>query len=462
MEQLIESRISKSLLNSSNKEQKISPLKEPQFWIILGSILIVPTAVIFLIFNQTYFEQVKTLLTEIKLIQWMINLSLVYLFYKSIIFLFLIYHYIKYKPIKPVASNKLPSISIIVPAYNEGALVYETINSICKSEYPEDKIEIIAIDDGSKDDTWNWISKAKYDQDLNIETIQFAKNQGKRKALYEGIKRSKGEIIITIDSDSIIDKNTLINLVSPFVDNPKCGAVAGNVKVLNNNSKYIIPKMLNISFTFSFEFIRAAQSNIKKVFCTPGALSAYRKDNLINVLEEWLNQKFLGKISDIGEDRAMTNLILKQGYDVVFQSNAYVYTQTPESYKQLKKMYIRWERSNIRENLMMTQFAFFNYKGSHKLGLQILLIDQIIRIIVSIPFFLFLVYLLIMHPFFILVSSLIGVGIFSGFQSLFYGVKYNWKDSLWAISYGIFYAFSLVWITPYSIATAGKSGWLTR
>src|SRR5690606_11779363 len=90
------------------------------------------------------------------------------------------------------------------------------------------------------------------------------KNKGKREALYHGFKNGKGEVFVTVDSDSIVDENTLRNLVSPFVFNEKCGAVAGNVRVLNKE-KGMIPKMLNVSFTFSFEFVRSAQSVLGSV-----------------------------------------------------------------------------------------------------------------------------------------------------------------------------------------------------
>src|SRR5690606_6126378 len=107
---------------------------------------------------------------------------------------------------------------------------------------------------------------------------------------------------------------------------------------------------------------RSAQSMLGSVLCTPGALSAYRKEAVMACLPDWINQTFMGQPSDIGEDRAMTNMILKQGYHVQFQENAYVYTNIPKRYKNLYKMFIRWERSNVRENIMMSKFAFTDFR----------------------------------------------------------------------------------------------------
>jgi len=204
-----------------------------------------------------------------------------------------------------------------------------------------------------------------------LSIYQQPENKGKRHALYRGFNMGTGAVFVTVDSDSIVKPDTLRNLVSPFVVNKDCGAVAGNVKVLNN-SKALIPKMLNVSFVFSFEFVRSAESMFGSVLCTPGALAAYKRDAVFNCLPEWINQQFMGQASDIGEDRAMTNMILKQGYKVLFQRNAHVLTNVPETYKGLYKMFIRWGRSNVRENINMLQYVFKNFRKDSKFGTRLL------------------------------------------------------------------------------------------
>ena len=175
-------------------------------------------------------------------------------------------------------------------------------------------------------------------------------------------------MFVTVDSDSIVVVDTLRKMVSPFVKDKNCGAVAGNIRVLNTEDGFI-PKMLDVSFALSFEFIRAAQSKLNAVLCTPGALAAYRRDAVFACLEDWINQKFMGKPSDIGEDRAMTNMILKQGRNVLFQRDAYAYTNVPESYKGLYKMFIRWSRSKVRETLAMSKYAY-QFQKNRKLDLD--------------------------------------------------------------------------------------------
>jgi hyaluronan synthase len=388
-----------------------------------------------------------------------ITLSLVG--FRLMFFLYQVFLVLKYKAIPSVSDKLLPTCTVIVPAYNEGELVYHTLLSVADSLYPEEKLQLIAIDDGSKDDTWYWMQQAKVKLGNRLAIYQQPKNMGKRHALYRGFHLAIGEIFVTIDSDSIIVEDTLRNLVSPFVTNKNCGAVAGNVQVLNNQ-KSLIPKMLNVSFVFSFEFVRSAESSLGSVLCTPGALSAYRGDAVFDCLEDWMNQTFMGKPSDIGEDRAMTNMILKQGHEVLFQKNAIVLTNVPEKYKGLYRMFIRWGRSNVRENLMMAKYVFKKFRNESRVGPRLLFINQFFSIIMSYPTILFMVFFLLTFPVLFVTSALFSILILSSISVFFYAKRYNLKEAFWAYSYGILFAFGLFWIMPYSIATAGKSGWLTR
>lgn len=383
------------------------------------------------------------------------------LLYKALFFIYTLYCYFRYKSISSVSDGELPTCTVIVPAYNEGKQVYETLRSLANSDYPADKLELIAIDDGSKDDTWYWLQEAKKYLGDRVSIYQQPKNMGKRHALYRGFKQGSGEVFVTVDSDSIVVVDTLRKMVSPFVKDKNCGAVAGNIRVLNTEDGFI-PKMLDVSFALSFEFIRAAQSKLNSVLCTPGALAAYRRDAVFVCLEDWINQKFMGKPSDIGEDRAMTNMILKQGRNVLFQRDAYAYTNVPESYKGLYKMFIRWGRSNVRETLAMSKYVLTDFRKESKVGPRLLFISQALTLLLSYPFTLFMLYFILSHPILFLSSTLFGILVFSSFPALFYAKRYNWTKSFWAFAYSILYTFALFWITPYAIATASRSGWLTR
>ncbi|NOR26034.1 MAG: glycosyltransferase [Desulforhopalus sp.] len=366
----------------------------------------------------------------------------------------------RYRPIAAASDSDLPDLTVVVPAYNEGALVQQTLRSLATGDYPAEKLQLIAVDDGSKDDTWHYIEAACREFPDQIMAIRQLKNGGKRRALYEGFRRATGTVLVTVDSDSIVETDTLRNLVSPFVGDPDCGAVAGNVRVLNRDA--IIPHMIDVSFVFGFEFIRSAQSVLRTVLCTPGALAAYRKDLVMNVLDEWLNQKFLGREANIGEDRAITNLILRQGKSVLFQRNATVYTNVPVRYQDLCKMLIRWGRSNVRETIKMAGFVFGNFRDHHRISARLLLAMQCLWCAPSPVLFILMISLVVLFPLQFAIVSLGGGALWNTISALFYAHRYRSSDALWAYGYGVFHFCALAWIAPYSLLTARRSGWLTR
>lgn len=444
-----------------SKEKRKTNISSRDIALFIGSFLLMIGATYLVYIFQPEFEAIRlNKLSSIGGIALMALTTFLLLFQVGF-FVYILVLFFRYKPIESVSDEELPMITVIVPAYNEGKLVWSTLNSLVESDYPKEKMQLVAIDDGSVDDTWAWMQKAKAELGDRVSIYQQTHNQGKRQALYRGFNLATGDVFVTVDSDSIVEKDTLRNLVSPFVTNPECGAVAGNVRVLNNQ-KAIIPRMLNVSFVFSFEFIRSAQSKIGSVLCTPGALAGYRKEAVMACLDEWMNQTFMGHSTDIGEDRAMTNMILKQGYHVLFQRNAYVLTNIPENYKSLYKMFIRWERSNVRENIMMSRFVFKPFRSESKWGTRLLLINQCIRMVMSYPLLLMMLVFLLMHPILFVSSTLFSILIISSIPAFFYAKKYNFAESFWAYCYSIFYAFGLFWITPYSLATASRRGWLTR
>jgi hyaluronan synthase len=366
-----------------------------------------------------------------------------------------------YKPVPSCSDEELPACSIIVPAYNEGRQVLDTLKSLADSDYPHHKLQIISVDDGSVDDTWQWMCEAKRELGDRVKIIQLPKNRGKRHALYTGFSESRGEVLVTVDSDSVVKPETIRNLVSPFVRNHRVGAVAGNVRVLNLKEG-AIPRMLDVVFLFSFDFIRAGQSVIDTVICTPGALSAYRHSIVKTVLKEWLDQKFCGQPANIGEDRAMTNLILRNGFLVHYQQNAVVFTNVPTRFTNLCKMFLRWARSNLRESFVMGGFIFRRFRESSMLGARINMILQILTLTKSQILLLITIGCMFWHPFEFGLNVLVGSLLISTFSAGLYAYYFRSTDAIWAYAYSVFWFFALWWITPYAMLTPQRSGWLTR
>ncbi|OQA80862.1 MAG: Poly-beta-1,6-N-acetyl-D-glucosamine synthase [Lentisphaerae bacterium ADurb.Bin242] len=370
-----------------------------------------------------------------------------------------------YKPCPKQKPEDRPGCTVIVPAYNEGRHVAETLYSLLECDYPADKLEIIAINDGSKDDTWSWILEAARHSNGRIAPINLAKNGGKKHALYCGILAAKHEIIVTVDSDSIVEKDAIANLVAPFQD-PEVGGVAGNIRI-KNLREGALPVMMDIGFMFGFEIIRSAHSIIGSVMCTPGALSGYRRSTILPHLDEWLEQKFLGVPATIGEDRAISSIILRNGHKVLFQSNAIAYTCVPSDYPKFCKMLLRWTRSDIRENWVMFKYAFgsFELPDFCRIGLQINLMAQILNIMMPLFYFPSMIYFLVFYPqcFGGILYINIVMGLICGaIPALIYARRYSLTDSIWAFVFSIYNLFALSWINVYSIFTVRNSNWLTR
>lgn len=367
---------------------------------------------------------------------------------------------------RPLTENDLgiysewPSISVVMPSYNESEMIERAIDSIFMADYPKDRIEVIVIDDGSSDDTYEKLLKYKQKFNDSLKIIKFKNNLGKRKALYSGIKIAKGEIVVTVDSDSIIDKRALKNIVLPLILDSRVGAVAGRVGVLNEKEN-ILTRMLSVNYSLSFDFGRAYQSVYGGVTVCPGALTAYDKKKIKPILKDWANQVFLGKACTHGEDKHITNLILKNGYLTRYQSNALIYTRVPSNFIQLQKMYIRWTRSSLRESIIYLRYLLTDFRNKNRF---VYICDFILTNIIY-PFHMFLsailIYSIFSEPIFGLRQMIFFICI-SLLLSLHYLCSNRNINFIFGIPYNLMVLLCLWWIYPYCLLTMNEPSWLTR
>jgi hyaluronan synthase len=366
--------------------------------------------------------------------------------------------WIAYRPAAAATRESAPRLTVIIPAYNEGAMVLQSIESVAKADYPHDRLEILVVDDGSKDDTWSYISQAVERHPGLVTAIRHERNKGKREALALGFSRARGEVLVTIDSDSVIERGALLALAGPFRD-PKVGAVAGRVEVYNR-ANGIIPRMLHVRYMLSFDMLRAVESVYRNVYCCPGALTGLRAAGVRRVLDRWKNQQFLGSRCTFGEDRAMTNYLLDSGYDTLYQRTAVVRTLVPISYVKLCKMLLRWDRSYVREEIRFTRIVWkrpwptrimamfdrgvtnFRYPASYSsLGLLPIIVMQDPTI--TMP----------------MVATM---GAMSLFSVLYFLRSERSMSFLYGVLYTYYSAIALFWIFPYAVATVRSRKWMTR
>jgi hyaluronan synthase len=365
----------------------------------------------------------------------------------------------RYRPAALASPADAPSMTVVIPAYNEGAMVARTIDSVAQARYAPGRLEIFVVDDGSTDDTWMHIQRAAARHPRLVTPLRFERNQGKRAALEAGFRRGRGDVLVTIDSDSVIEPDTLLAMAGAFAD-PKVGAVAGKVDVFNR-ADGLIPRMLKVRFALSFDFLRAVQSTYGTVYCCPGALAGYRASVVRRVLDRWISQRFLGRRCTYGEDRALTNDILGEGYDCVYQRRAVVHTLVPTTYRRLCKMFLRWDRSYVREELRFAAGIVWKRPPfARAVALADFLITNL-RYPIGWATLALLVSMLPVHPE-VLLRFCCALLLVSAFNMLYYLRGERSWDFIYGIGYSFFSAFALFWIFPYALCTARAQGWLTR
>jgi hyaluronan synthase len=362
-----------------------------------------------------------------------------------------------YRPFAPATREEAPSLTVIIPAYNEGAMVLKAIEAAVRADYDHDRLEILVIDDGSTDDTWTHIAQAARRHPRLVRALRHERNRGKREALAQGFAEARGEVIVTIDSDSVIERGALLALAGPFRD-PRVGAVAGKVLVYNRSG--LIPRMLHVRYVLSFDMLRSVESVYGNVYCCPGALTGLRAAAVRQVLDRWRHQRFLGARCTFGEDRALTNFLLAEGYDTVYQRSAVVHTLVPSIYSKLCKMLLRWDRSYVREEIRFARILWRRPLATRAIAFFDRLVTNL-RYPVYYASFGLVAFAGVEDPR-ILWHLLMSMGLVTLLNMLYYLRSELSLDFIYGVLYAYFSAFTLFWIFPYAVLTVRARAWLTR
>jgi hyaluronan synthase len=371
----------------------------------------------------------------------------------------------RYRPLVPTPEEceKLPTLTVVIPAYNEGEMVRRSIESVIASEYPAHRLQVIVVNDGSKDDTGQHIDAVARLHPDRVRAIHLPRNQGKRHALFEGFRLAQGQVIATVDSDSVVPRGSLTNLVVPFMRDARVGGVAGKVLV-HNRQQNILTRMLGVRYIIGFDFVRAYQSQLKTVWCCPGALQAYRRSVIQPHLERWRDQEFLGVSCNNGDDHAMSNLVLSLGAHTVYQSTATVETLVPTTYVGLCKMYIRWGRSAAREGFLALRFSLQRALGLGPLRGPVMLMDALLQPLGIALRMVGLVggtWIMLSRPHIALHGLATGTVFSLAYCAIFLRSERSFA-TLWGVVYAWYSIFALAWIQPFATLTVRRNGWLTR
>jgi hyaluronan synthase len=407
--------------------------------------------------GYVFLPYVASVLEHNHVLRLIVYPSLLWMAMGTLLLIFRTAVWLFYRPAAPETFETAPFVTVVIPAYNEGGMVMRSILSAVEARYPRDRLEILVVDDGSTDDTWSHIRAATAQYPRLVVPLQHERNRGKRAALAWGFERARGDIIVTLDSDSVVDRDALLALAGPF-RNPRVGAVAGKVVVYNRRG--LIPRMLHARFVITFDFLRTAESAYGNVFCCPGALTAMRASAIRPLVSRWKSQKFLGEPCTIGEDRAMTNFLFEAGFDTVYQNSAVVRTVVPETFGQLCRMLLRWDRSYVRE-----EFHFARILGKRPLKARVIAFcDRLVtnlRYPISYLCMIMVAAMMFADPW-TMARMLAAIGIISLLNMVYFIRSERSLEFLWGVVYAYFAVFALSWIFPYAVMTVRRPGWLTR
>jgi hyaluronan synthase len=351
-----------------------------------------------------------------------------------------------------------PTVSFGVPSKNEGENIRETILRIARSNYPKGKFEIIAVNDGSTDNTLEEMMEAKRiasADGVSVKVINWTENRGKRDGMAECVRQSESEIIIFIDSDSYVEPETTKQFIKYFSDE-KIAAVAGHAFVANAE-KNMLTKMQAVRYYISFTINKAAEALFGSVTCCSGCCSAYRRSYIVKILDNWLNQSFLGVRCTYGDDRSLTNFLLYKDYHCIFGPDAIAHTFVPDTLRKFLKQQLRWKKSWVRESILACTFIWRRnpiMSISFYLGVALPLMSPIVaaRALLWLPFF------EDKTPFF----YIFGLGLMATLAGVYYYAKTGDKKWIYGIFFSTFYALILIWQLPYAILRIRDSSWGTR
>ena len=316
--------------------------------------------------------------------------------------------------------------------------------------------EVIVVDDGSKNNCRQVLGEFTKQYD-NLRCHYFSANQGKRDALHFAVTKLIGNsrFVVTIDSDTVLDRYALVNVVRQLKD-LNVGAATGDVQLLNEKQN-ILTRMIGSYYWIGLNIYKKAQSSVGMVVCCSGCLAAYRRDVLDKIINRFVHQEFLGERCTHSEDRHLTNLVLEKGYRVVYAEDAISYTETPATIKGFLKQQQRWKRGYTRESLYTLTYA---WRVKPLLFIQILFWDLTVPYF-TLGFMVALAITIVLNPVFFLTTILPAWLVFILVRNAPLIMQSRRKVG-GLFLYLLFYEIFLYWQSIYALFTVRNKSWITR
>jgi biofilm PGA synthesis N-glycosyltransferase PgaC len=270
-----------------------------------------------------------------------------------------VYYYFHWEkganPDNPPKLKEYPLVSVLVPCYNEEKHIGETVKYLLETNYPN--FEIITINDGSSDNTLEILKKLQKKDD-RIRIINFQKNQGKAIGLNTAAMISKGEYLVCIDGDSILDPNAITWMMYHFLTGPRVGAVTGNPRIRNRST--LLGKIQIGEFSAIVGMIKRSQRIYGRVFTVSGVIAAFRK-SAIHKIGYWSRDM-------VTDDIDISWRLELNHWNIRYEPNALCWMLVPETLKGLWKQRLRWAQGGA-EVLKKYFSKIFDYKSRRMWGI---------------------------------------------------------------------------------------------
>jgi N-acetylglucosaminyltransferase len=250
------------------------------------------------------------------------------------------------EPPRPAEPDEWPAVDVVIPCFNEDpALLEACCRSVAGQDYPG-PLQVWLVDDGSANrgellgvyERWG-------ERGWTVRLLD--RNTGKRAAQDEAVRRGGGELVVLMDSDTVLAPDAVRQAATCFADD-RVGAVSGSIGVLNAPTN-LLTRLIHHRYRLRLQVERPAQGFFTSLLCCSGPFAVYRRSLLAGLWPRYLTQTFAGVRCTNGDDLHLTNLVLATGRQVLFEPRAVASTWVPRTLRLYLRQQLRWNRSFYRE-----------------------------------------------------------------------------------------------------------------
>lgn len=359
-------------------------------------------------------------------------------------------------PQKEVNKTYYGKTALVVPAYNEDIdKLEDTVHHAMKADGLND---IVFINDGSdRTDVGGALLRLQKEYDNRFKVVDLKQNVGKRRAQEAGIKLLSEdiEVFVFMDSDTILQKNSVVELLRQMTD-PEIGGVTACILVKNKDDN-ILTRATAAMYWSASNIWRQAPANMGFIQVTNGQLSCYRADVIRDILPRYTNQYFMGVQCTLSDDRYITHhMQTEYGLRVAYEKRAEVYTYVPNTIVGTYKMFLRWKRGAWRESILVLKetkkkpMLIADIWANHTVQvMQTFVRLSIIYIGLFINPMVFLYYACVV----LIISMLFG----------YHMIWYNFKEVPYRLLYSLINEVLFAWTHMHALLTIKQQGkWATR